>query len=84
MTEYLEGVRCLYNTDDTSSMLLITDRNVYNIELKFTKKELFHGYKNSFTYRYPIDIKKYCEAHDINCRDYFNMIHKEKGDKNNE
>ena len=73
--EYLEGVRVLYNTDDSSRVEIVTNTNIYKVDFTFNKKELQNGHKNKYTYRYPISIKDFCKSKGINYKDYFYILH---------
>ena len=75
MSNYLEGVRCIANTENYSIIELETTYYKKLIRLVHTTKEIKQGGEDR--YEYSLSIKDYCRLHDIKYKDYLNMIHKD-------
>lgn len=69
MVAYLNGVRCLYNTDKESVIELTTDYGKKIIKLPYTEVESQKGKR--FDYR--MGIRNYCDTLGIDFYVYFNI-----------
>ena len=75
MENYLEGVRCIGNTDNYSLIELETTFYKKIIRLVHTVVPVPSGQQDR--YEYSLSIKDYCRLHDIKYRDYLNMLHRD-------
>lgn len=75
MVAYLDGVRCLYNTDTESVIELVTDKFKKIVRLPYTVTILEKDRGNGNRYNYSNNVKSICKALNINTRDYFGIIH---------
>ena len=75
MENYLEGVRCIANTNNYSLIELTTTFYKKIIRLVHTTVAVPLGQQDR--YEYSLSIKDYCKLHNIKYKGYLNMLHRD-------
>jgi len=71
---YLEGVRVIDNRNNITLVELTTNLGKEYLRIPYKVKQLT---ENKNRYEYPIGVKQFCKARNINCTYYFAIIHKD-------